>query len=658
MVEKDIPKDICDILKNQYDLLITNFADEVGSYEKADETNDARYQKAINFLLSYIHFTQSINPEHLKPLIINKQNEIMKMDIHTKRNLELVETKRFKQRQHSLLWLLDKTNTAMGARLLKRYIENPSTNQAVLTERYDVVERLIQQFLLKKNLQDLLNEVYDLERLSGKIAFASCNARDLLQLKRSLQTFPTIRDNLKQLKFPRNITVLDELTDLLTRAITEDPPVTIREGNLIKAGYSSELDELRNIRKDGKNFIANFELEERKKTGIKNLKVGYNRVFGYYIEVSKGNVDLVKDEYNYERKQTLSNCERYISPILKEKESLILNAEEKIIALEYNLFLEIRDEIKKYINVLQKNSEIISEIDVYQSFATVAEENSYVRPQLTDEIAIYENRHPVIEKVSDIEFVANDVILNEQVTMQLITGPNMSGKSTYIRQLALSVIMAQIGCFVPAKEAKMTIIDAIFTRIGSSDDLISGDSTFMVEMNEANYALENATENSLILFDELGRGTATFDGIALTQAIIEYIHNNIGAKALFSTHYHELTDLENTLEKLENIHVGAHEEDGKLTFLYKIQKGCVDKSYGIHVAKLAKLPDELINRANEILKVYEETDVYRDFKINEKIVTKESSIEKELKCLALKDLTPIEALNLLYKWQAECQKKQ
>ena len=410
------------------------------------------------------------------------------------------------------------------------------------------------------------------------------------------------------------------------------------------------------MRKGGKDFVARFEEEEKERTGIKNLKVGYNRVFGYYIEVSKGNTNLVKEEYGYERKQTLSNSERYISPILKEKEALILNAEEKIVELEYNLFIEIRNKIKEYIPKLQKIAKVISEIDVLQAFTTVAEENNYIRPIISENrnINILDNRHPVVEKVINDEFVKNDIIMDDKTDILLITGPNMAGKSTYMRELAITVIMAQIGSFVPASYAELPIFDAIFTRIGASDDLVSGESTFMVEMNEAAFAISSATKNSLILFDELGRGTATFDGMALAQSIIEYIHNNIKAKTLFSTHYHELTDLEDTLTRLKNVHVSAHEEDGKITFLHKVKKGSIDKSYGIHVARLANLPESLIKRASQILAVYENKEKVRDNKIQESLPLeelmepKENEIQKVIDEINPLEITPLEALNILY----------
>lgn len=578
------------------------------------------------------------------------------MDIHTKRNLELTETLRLKQRNYSLIWLLDKTKTAMGSRMLKNFIENPLIDSKEINRRYDYVETLLKEFIIKSDLEKYLFEVYDLERLSGRIAFGSANARDLLQLKNSLKFLPYIKEILEKINYDKTIDTLDELYDLLEKSIYENPPVSLKEGYLIKEGYDKDLDELKNLRKGGKDFVARFEIEEKERTGIKNLKVGYNRVFGYYIEISKGNTNLIKEEYGYERRQTLSNCERYISPILKEKESLILNAEEKIIDLEYELFNLIKNKVKEYIPKLQNISKVISEIDVLQSFATVTEENNYVRPTITEqEIEIIDGRHPVVEKVLEgKEYVENDIIMDKNTNILLITGPNMAGKSTYMRQMAIIAIMAQIGCFVPAKSAKIPIFDAIYTRIGASDDLVSGESTFMVEMLEANNAISNATNKSLILFDELGRGTATFDGMALAQAIIEYIHDNIKAKTLFSTHYHELTDLENTLKTLKNVHVSAHEENGNITFLHKIKNGSIDKSYGIHVAKLANLPSVLINRANQILNVYENKEMKRDIKIQEslpieELIPKESEIEKYVKSINPLEITPLEALNILYK---------
>ena len=654
---------LINLLKNQYrlTLTVTDEIEEIKEYKYIYENiEDNRLISGIKHLLTYINNTQKRNLSHLQQAQILEDNEYLKMDVHTKRNLELTETLRLKQRNYSLIWLLDKTKTAMGSRLLKNYIENPLIDKEKIKRRYNIVEILIQEFILKNDLIENLYEVYDLERLSGRIAFGNANARDLLQLKRSLKVLPNIKKILKDLNYDKTIDTLDDLYKLLEDSIYEEPPISIKEGYLIKEGYNKDLDELKKLRKGGKDFVAKFEAEEKERTGIKNLKVGYNKVFGYYIEVSKGQTNLVKEEYGYVRKQTLSNCERYISPILKEKEDLILNAEEKIIDIEYELFIEIRNTVKGYITKLQEISKTISEIDVLQSFATVSEENNYIKPEISDEIRIIDGRHPVVEKVlTGTEYVSNDIILDTNTNLLLITGPNMAGKSTYMRQMAIITIMAQIGCFVPAKEAKLKIFDAIYTRIGASDDLVSGESTFMVEMIEANNAIANATENSLILFDELGRGTATFDGMALAQSIIEYIHNNIKCKTFFSTHYHELTDLENNLKNLKNVHVSAHEEDGNITFLHKIKEGSIDKSYGIHVAKLANLPSPLIKRASEILKVYENKEKKRDIKIQEALPIDElmekteSKVEEEIKNLDILKLTPIDALNILYKLQEE-----
>ena len=654
--DSNVSEEIIKLLKNQYKIsvTITDETEENPAYNFIyEDISDYRYKKIVDHLLTYITNTQKRILSHFQKLIIVDKKHL-KMDIHTKRNLELTETLRLKQRNFSLIWLLDKTKTAPGSRMLKTFLENPSIDSSIINRRLDTIEKLLKEFILKNDLIEALNEVYDLERLSGRIAFGSANARDLLQLKNSLRVLPAIKEILEKIGFYYTIETLDELYNLLEQSIYEEPPVTLKEGYLIKEGYNAELDELKDLRKGGKDFVARFENEERERTGIKNLKVGYNRVFGYYIEVSKGNISLVKEEYGYERRQTLANAERYISPILKEKEALILNAEERIVDLEYNLFVSIREQTKTYIARIQKIAKVISEIDVLQSLATVAEANNFVRPEISKErkIEIIDGRHPVVEKVITGEYVSNDVVMDENTNILLITGPNMAGKSTYMRQLAIIVIMAQIGSFVPARKAVLPIFDAIFTRIGASDDLVSGESTFMVEMLEANNAISNATSNSLILFDELGRGTATFDGMSLAQAIIEYVHNNIGAKTLFSTHYHELTDLENNLKHLKNVHVSALEENGKITFLHKIKEGSVDKSYGIHVASLANLPDSLIKRASEILNIYENKERKRDVKIQECLPLdfekEENEIVKELKQIELNNLTPIEALNTLY----------
>ena len=655
VMSDNFDKNIYSILKNQFHITISISDDITDNYSFVyEDLEDVRLIDTVKHLISYIEHNQKRSLDHLQKAIIKNKQNYLKMDVHTKRNLELIETLRLKERTYSLIWLLDKTKTAMGARCLKNYILTPLVDKNEIERRYDVVDTLLTEFILKSDLENYLNEVYDLERLSGKIAFGSANARDLLQLKNSLKVLPFISEILKKINFYKELKPLDSLYELLENSIYEEPPISVKEGYLIKNGYNKELDELKDLRKGGKDFVAKFEHDERERTGIKNLKVAYNRVFGYYIEISKGNIHLVKDEWGYQRKQTLAGAERYISPVLKEKEALILNAEEKIISLEYELFSIVRDEAKRYIPSLQEIAKIISEIDVLASFATVSEQNNYIRPILTEnELYIKESRHPVVEKVISGVFVPNDIIMDKNTNILLITGPNMAGKSTYMRQMALISIMAQIGCFVPAKEAKIPVFDAIFTRIGASDDLVSGESTFMVEMTEAGNAIENATEKSLILFDELGRGTATFDGMALAQAIIEYIHNHIKAKTFFSTHYHELTDLEDTLSGLRNIHVSAYEEDGEITFLHKLEEGSVDKSYGIHVARLAHLPDTLIKRADQILKVYEGNEVKRDLKIQEtlpidELIPKKSLVEQELEKIDPLNLTPMEALTAIY----------
>lgn len=662
-IKELIMNDKCDInIKNllmehyKIDVSIINEYKSLPDYKYVyEDIEDIRYIKVIEYLINYLLKLEMQDLSHLMKANVIKNNDYLKMDIHTKRNLELTETLRLKQRQYSLLWLMDRTKTAPGARMLKNYIENPLIREDEINKRLDIVDKLIKEFILKSDLREALDGVYDIERLTGRIALGSASARDLLQLKNSLKNLPIILEILKKINYYTLFEIPYDLYDLLEKSINEDAPTTLKEGSLIKEGYSIELDELKSIRKNGKDFIAQFENDERERTGIKNLKVGYNRVFGYYIEVSKGSLDLVKDEYGYERKQTLAGAERYISKVLKEKEDLILNAEEKIIKLEYDMFIEIRNKVKEYIVKLQAIAHIISEIDVLQSFATIAEENNYVRPTFShnNEVNIIENRHPVIEKVIN-NYVKNDIKFDKNTNILLITGPNMAGKSTYMRQFAITVIMAQMGSFVPADEAFLPIFDKIFTRIGASDDLVSGESTFMVEMNEANMAIKKATENSLILFDELGRGTATFDGMALAQSIIEYIHDNIKCKTLFSTHYHELTDLENNLKHLKNIHVSAHLEDGNITFLHKIEEGSIDKSYGIHVARLAGLPDNLIKRADQILNVYENKERKRDIKIQEALplddlVQKENPVEEELKKIDPINTTPMDALNILYK---------
>lgn len=658
IVNSLVGSNITKILKNTYGLTVT-VTDKIlegDNYKFCYKgVEDLRYVTAIKHLLYYLVEEQKRTLTHLQKVIINEDDNFLKMDIHTKRNLELTESLRLKERNYSLLWLLDNTKTAMGSRKLRQWIEAPLKEKRLIEKRLNIVEKLIDEFILVEDLRAALYEVYDLERLSGRVAMGSANGRDLIQLRNSLKVLPVIKNMLESINFYQDIDTMDKLYELLESALYEEPPISIKEGYLIKEGYSSELDELKALRSGGKDFISKFELEEKERTGIKNLKVGFNKVFGYYIEISKGNLNLITDDMGYIRKQTLANCERFITPMLKEKEDLILSAEEKIINLEYELFIDVRDKVKKFIPKLQKCAKAISEIDVLQSFAFVSEKYGYVRPSITldHSLKLIDSRHPVVERVIKDEYVSNDIVMDNGTYTLLITGPNMAGKSTYMRQLGIIAIMTQIGCFVPAKEAKMPVFDQIFTRIGASDDLVSGESTFMVEMIEATNAINNATKNSLILFDELGRGTATYDGMSLAQAILEYTNNRIGCKTLFSTHYHELTKLEKELKHLKNKHVSATEtEDGEsLIFLHKVKDGSVDKSYGINVAKLAGLPNEVIVRANEILVAYEDK---KDQNISvqaslplEFVVNKPSEVEEILKEVNILEMTPLKALNLL-----------
>ena len=618
--------------------------------------SDARIVNSIKLLLYYLDVLQKRNLSHFQEVVIKEKEQYLEMDIHTKRNLELTECLRTKERTYSLLWLLDNTKTAMGSRKLKYFIENPLLDINKINKRYDIVSKLLEEFILAEELRNDLYEVYDLERLCGKLSFGSANGKDLLQLKASLKVLPSIKEKLEKIGFYEKITTMSDLYDLLEKSIYEEPPNTIKEGYLIKDGYSSELDELKDLSRGGKDFISRFETEERERTGIKGLKVGFNKVFGYYIEISKSYLNMVTDDMGYIRKQTLANCERFINPILKEKEDLILSSEDRIINLEYNLFIEIRDKCKEYIPELQRTAKVISEIDVLSSFALVSEKYNYIRPIITtgNEIKVLNSRHPVVERVlKGEEYVPNDIVMDNNTDILLITGPNMAGKSTYMRQLGIIAIMAQIGCFVPVEEATLPIFDKIFTRIGASDDLVSGESTFMVEMMEASRAIKYATRNSLILFDELGRGTATFDGMSLAQAILEYVANKIKCKTLFSTHYHELTDMEKTIPNLKNKHVSAVEENGNITFLHKVKDGSVDKSYGINVAKLAGLPDEVIDRASGILNIYENKEKKTDTIIQTTLPLnfdeKKSEVEEEVKNIDILNITPIEAINILSK---------
>lgn len=643
-----------------------------GSYQHLlNKLNDPKLSTTIARLFNYLYRTQNRSLDHLQIVAPYEIQQFMKIDYYSKRNLELTETIRSKGKKGSLLWLLDETKTAMGGRLLKQWIDRPLIQKKDIVRRQSLVEAFLTHYFERQEIREKLTEVYDLERLAGRVAFGNVNARDLIQLKRSLQQIPALKETISQLNhdeargLAERLDPCEEIVDLLERAIVDNPPLSIKDGNLIRDGYHEELDKYRDASRNGKTWIAQLEKEEREKTGIKSLKVGYNRVFGYYIEVTRANLHLLQ-EGQYERKQTLTNAERFITPALKEKEALILQAEEKSVELEYDLFTQVREYVKEYIPRLQELAKTVSEIDVLQCFATVSEERHYVKPSFSNErvILLKDGRHPVVEKVMKAqEYVPNDCYMDGEREILLITGPNMSGKSTYMRQIALMAILAQIGCFVPASEATLPIFDQVFTRIGAADDLISGQSTFMVEMLEANNAISNATENSLILFDEIGRGTSTYDGMALAQAIIEYIHDHIGAKTLFSTHYHELTILENELKQLKNVHVSAVEQNGKVVFLHKIKEGAADKSYGIHVAQLANLPSSLIERANEILHNFENQEaeeveppastqlsLFEEPVVKEKplLSSKEKRALERIKEIDILEMTPMHAMNTLY----------
>ena len=647
-----------------------NFNDSIMVSHYDNETFNEKYRdifhnikdlkeiKVSTLLLNYLIETQKRDLEHLQMIEEINNQDFMTMDLYTKKSLELTENSKDHEKYGSLFWLLDMTKSAMGARLLKNYIDRPLLKKEAIEERLDIVEIFTQQFIQRESIKEILKEIYDLERLSSRIAFGNINARDLKWISSSLKVLPELKQQLYSFNEPltdqlaNQIIDLSHITKLIDDAIIDNPPLTIKEGNIIKDHFNEELDELRYLRDHGKQWLVDFEQKEREKTGIKNLKVGYNRVFGYYIEVTKGSLDLVKDEFEYTRKQSLSNAERFIIPELKDMESKILSAQDKIQKLEYVLFTQVRNEIKKEVHLIQDVSKIIARVDVYQSLAMLASENSYVRPVFNDQkiMDIKEGRHGVIEKVMGHgKYVPNDVSIDENSPVVLITGPNMGGKSTYMRQVALIVIMAQIGSFVPAKYANLTIFDQIFTRIGASDDLISGQSTFMVEMLEANNALRFASEKSLILFDEIGRGTATFDGMAIAQAMIEYIASEIHCMTLFSTHYHELTFLEDKGLGIQNVHASARVDNDHLVFEYLIKKGRSNKSYGVNVAKLAKLPDEVINRANLVLETLEENNV-EDRLIEEKqvqVIEKESEVEKYLKTIDPMALSPLDALSTL-----------
>ena len=640
---------------------------------------------ASGALLKYLEETQKNSLSHMSRLTRYATGNYMVLDSATRRNLELVETLREKQKRGSLLWVLDKTKTAMGARTLRKYVEQPLIDKKSIVKRLDAVAELKDNAICREEIREYLNPVYDLERLVGKITYQSANPRDLIAFQSSLSMLPSVKCILKDMESDllkeiyEELDPLEELCDLVGRAIQEEPPLAMKEGGIIKDGYNEEVDRLRKAKSEGKNWLADLETKEREKTGIKNLRIRYNKVFGYYLEVTNSFKDLVPDYYT--RKQTLANAERYIIPELKELEDTILGAEDKLCALEYELYCEVRNTIAAELTRIQRTAKAVAKLDVIASLALVAERNNYVRPKINEKgvIDIRDGRHPVVEKmIPNDMFIANDTYLDDKKQrISIITGPNMAGKSTYMRQAALIVLMAQLGSFVPASSANIGLVDRIFTRVGASDDLASGQSTFMVEMNEVANILRNATSKSLLILDEIGRGTSTFDGLSIAWAVVEYISNSklLGAKTLFATHYHELTELEGKISNVNNYCIAVKEKGDDIVFLRKIVKGGADKSYGIQVAKLAGVPDPVINRAKEIVEELVTADItgkVKDIavqgsetkkktqkKLDEVDLTqfslfdtvKDDDVLNELKELDIGHMTPMDAMNKLYQLQ-------
>lgn len=640
---------------------------------------------ASGALLKYLEETQKNSLSHMSRLTRYATGNYMVLDSATRRNLELVETLREKQKRGSLLWVLDKTKTAMGARTLRKYVEQPLIDKESIVKRLDAVAELKDNAICREEIREYLNPVYDLERLVGKITYQSANPRDLIAFQSSLSMLPSVKCILKDMESDllkeiyEELDPLEELCDLVERAIQEEPPLAMKEGGIIKDGYNEEVDRLRKAKSEGKNWLADLETKEREKTGIKNLRIRYNKVFGYYLEVTNSFKDLVPDYYT--RKQTLANAERYIIPELKELEDTILGAEDKLCALEYELYCEVRNTIAAELTRIQRTAKAVAKLDVIASLALVAERNNYVRPKINEKgvIDIRDGRHPVVEKmIPNDMFIANDTYLDDKKQrISIITGPNMAGKSTYMRQAALIVLMAQLGSFVPASSANIGLVDRIFTRVGASDDLASGQSTFMVEMNEVANILRNATSKSLLILDEIGRGTSTFDGLSIAWAVVEYISNSklLGAKTLFATHYHELTELEGKISNVNNYCIAVKEKGDDIVFLRKIVKGGADKSYGIQVAKLAGVPDPVINRAKEIVEELVTADItgkVKDIavqgsetkkktqkKLDEVDLTqfslfdtvKDDDVLNELKELDISHMTPMDAMNKLYQLQ-------
>ena len=669
------------VLSSEYDLDLINFLKDsqviINYYSNLDLLNnklvndlDIESKRLASLLINYLNEMQKTPLVHLMPFSVRFKDEVVRVDYLVKRHLEIFESNTFNPKTTLIYWL-DKTSTAMGSRMLRYWLNHPIRNQVKLEERYEHIEAF-SNLRLQEEIKEILRYIYDINRIVARISTSNANARDIYNLGKSLQQVPLVKETLNKFNHPKlsaladKLDAHDEISNLIARAIDDNPPIVLKEGGIIKEGYNQELDEIKFLQSHGEEWLESFEAREREKTGIKNLRVGFNRVHGYYIEITKGNLNLVSDEFGYERRQTLVNSERFINPELKEMETKILNANERAINLEYELFVEIRNEIKPYTSSLQTLCNDIALIDVYNSLSEVALQNDYVKPviSLNRNVEIIEGRHPVVEKMTT--YVRNDIIMNKGEIF-LITGPNMSGKSTYMRMFAVIVYLAQIGSFVPAKSAKLPLYNAIFTRIGSSDDISGGKSTFMVEMVESNEALRSADENSLILFDEIGRGTATYDGMALAQGIIEYIHEKIKAQTLFSTHYHELTQLEESLRRLTNLHVKAKEENDKMIFLYQIEKGKSDRSYGLQVAALAGLPPTLLKRSNQILKKLEskenqvEIDIfnYEEVLMEDEIKVVDSYTQQvldEIRYVDFNQMTPIEALIFLKNIQDKLKK--
>lgn len=629
---------------------------------------------AASLVLQYVKDTQRGIVGHIRVISSYKLDQYLQIDAHSRDNLELTKTMREGKKTGSLLGILDHTVTAMGARLLRSHLEKPLLHRQMIEDRHDAVAALLEQTALRLDLAELLGPIYDLERLLGRLVTGNGNARDLKALATSLEKIPEVRLLFAHETTPllaslaHDLDPLPDFVESVDRAIVDEPGIALRDGNLIKAGYNAELDKLRSASSGGKDWIRDLEIEERERTGIKSLKVGFNRVFGYYIEITNANAHLVPEAY--QRKQTLANAERYITPELKEQEALVLGADERIKELEYELFVEIRRQVQDHVTAIQDNARVLANLDVFQSLASAAVKHRFTRPQMSDDraLSIVQGRHPVIEGLEG-RFVPNDVFFDDSQQIILLTGPNMAGKSTYLRQVALLVIMAQMGSFIPAKEAVIGLVDRIFTRIGASDDLSTGQSTFMVECSETAELLLNATERSLIILDELGRGTSTFDGMAIAQAVIEHIHAKVKARTLFSTHFHELTKLEYTLKRLVSYRVEVEEKDGNIYFLHRVSRGSTDRSYGINVARMAGMPLPVIRRSLNLLQELEtrgsgpkQLDLFKTLDYDGSVLEDNaelaaskqdanSDLEQELLALDLNNLTPLEALQILAQWQ-------